>query len=130
MKFLRSLHQCPSSWKGYHGGQNDYSSGFLISTPKNGKSDQHQAKDPRIPAKVPDPTEMNFPSELILAFFFLFFFDAPGPNRVIQDNSFAGYIPEVKVPSFFLGVGGGRREERRGGEREVGTFRAIRWQLL
>ena len=57
---------------------------------------------------------MNFPSELIFGFFF---FDAPGPNRVIQDNSLAGYIPEVKSSLLFFWVweeGGGRREEEGG----------------
>ena len=50
----------------------------------------------------------------------------------MKSKFLAGNIPVIKKsPLFFLGVGrevGGRREEE--GEGEVGTFRAIRWQLL
>ena len=53
-------------------------------------------------------------------------------KNLIKNKFLAGNIPVIKSPlSFFLGVGGreeGGREEEGGGE--VGTFRAIRWQLL
>ena len=45
----------------------------------------------------------------------------------IKNKFIAGNSCNKKSPLFFLGVGGGRREEGGG---EVGTFRAIRWQLL
>ena len=53
-------------------------------------------------------------------------------KTVIKIYSSPGNIPcNKKFPLFFSGCGregGGRREEEGGGE--VGTFRAIRWQLL
>ena len=52
------------------------------------------------------------------------------PGVDLQNNSLAGNIPVRKSPLsiFWVWEGGGRREEE--GRGEVGTFRAIRWQLL